>query len=864
MRDVKTRFLSLLLAAALLLAANGGALAAGLPDTLGLDCDEAVSGLIEVGVVGGWPDGTYKPERLLTRAEAAQMMFTAFGLTADQAWPVPADVKGHWAESAVSACLASGVFSVDAVGLFVPGGEVSYGELCGYLLGGLVIGGAAVDVQRAVSLAGELGIGAGVQATDGPVTRGVASIMLYNAIRLPFVDRVGDAFIKRTDGVTRQGILRGKMALESGDTLRSFALAAYYEDNMINAASLAAEPAAYLWSASYGAFVPARASLEAVKYNFVMVRDTDGDKLGDALFIVNRADSEKYWDSKAVYKDPRGAEDRAYEGTWSNGYNIPFGERLIGFADEEGYLDFSGAAMDYHNIAAPGDMSASTYYPTYDWYNSTGTDTLTMLTGFKTIQQTTGWACGVTSALMTMDWFGLRGDLNELDLGALRNTKEKYGAYRWGSSTDVKMLLNVFSAINEMEGREVWRWESTYDFVDADGNLSDEYLSTGWIQGMLAQGRPIMVGWNSFGGHWQVIIGYDGMGTENTADDVLILADPYDTTDHRNDGVNIQSYQRLYYDWTQNFDRDFGRDKGFGMTVMFAPYPVVRDEYKPVSGKGLAVKKGEFKNRTVTRDAALIPYGDTAKDLAASDYKYAKEQAGSNGMAGPASSDYMHMFECALSPYYPVFDFFGGEGLSGSLTLLKGFKTSQQASEWTCGPASARMVLNWFGEMGSRSEFALAHLRENDKEGATTLDGMAQIFEGLSAAGQSWGLLTTDDMDEDGSIGQYNLYEGASYGGLIPYCLKNGIPIMIGWNEWGGHWQVIIGYDDMGTEETQDDVLILADPYDTTDHVQDGYVVESFERLVYGWGAAFDERGSEVFVIAAPQAKLAAAGLLNK
>jgi hypothetical protein len=41
---------------------------------------------------------------------------------------------------------------------------------------------------------------------------------------------------------------------------------------------------------------------------------------------------------------------------------------------------------------------------------------------------------------------------------------------------------------------------------------------------------------------------------------------------------------------------------------------------------------------------------------------------------------------------------------------------------------------------------------------------------------------------------------------------------MIGWNDWGGHWQVIIGYDTMGTEVEQDDVLIVADPYDTTDH----------------------------------------------
>ncbi|MDO4353023.1 MAG: hypothetical protein Q4D00_07870, partial [Clostridia bacterium] len=52
--------------------------------------------------------------------------------------------------------------------------------------------------------------------------------------------------------------------------------------------------------------------------------------------------------------------------------------------------------------------------------------------------------------------------------------------------------------------------------------------------------------------------------------------------------------------------------------------------------------------------------------------------------------------------------------------------------------------------------------------------------------------------------------------------------------------QTIIGYDDMGTSGTQDDVLILADSYDTTDHEQDGYVVKSFERLVFGWNVQFE------------------------
>ena len=70
---------------------------------------------------------------------------------------------------------------------------------------------------------------------------------------------------------------------------------------------------------------------------------------------------------------------------------------------------------------------------------------------------------------------------------------------------------------------------------------------------------------------------------------------------------------------------------------------------------------------------------------------------------------------------------------------------------------------------------------------------------------------------------------------MIQDYLKKGIPVMVAWNDWGGHWQVIIGYDTMGTETTQDDVLIVADSYDATDHNQDGYGIYPAERFYYNW-----------------------------
>jgi hypothetical protein len=65
--------------------------------------------------------------------------------------------------------------------------------------------------------------------------------------------------------------------------------------------------------------------------------------------------------------------------------------------------------------------------------------------------------------------------------------------------------------------------------------------------------------------------------------------------------------------------------------------------------------------------------------------------------------------------------------------------------------------------------------------------------------------------------------------------LEADCPLLVEWSAWGGHWTVIIGYDDMGTPAIYDDVLIMADPYDTSDHLQDGYAIVPAERFFYEW-----------------------------
>lgn len=147
------------------------------------------------------------------------------------------------------------------------------------------------------------------------------------------------------------------------------------------------------------------------------------------------------------------------------------------------------------------------------------------------------------------------------------------------------------------------------------------------------------------------------------------------------------------------------------------------------------------------------------------------------------------------SVYYAHPDIYNLQS-TDTLTVLHHFQTQQQDNEWSCGINTALMVMNDYP------------------------DGI------ISADIVSW--------------------------------LKQEKPIMVCWNLWGGHWQVIIGYDTMGTEIIDDDVILMADSADTYDHCNDGYEIFSEEVFMdsFTMNGRFhdDEGGSDhLFIVASPK-----------
>ena len=172
------------------------------------------------------------------------------------------------------------------------------------------------------------------------------------------------------------------------------------------------------------------------------------------------------------------------------------------------------------------------------------------------------------------------------------------------------------------------------------------------------------------------------------------------------------------------------------------------------------------------------------------------------------------------SKYFKYFDIYNTKS-SGSLILLEKFKTYQQTSEYSCGIASLIMAVNYIdGTVLNETEMAI-RANSNPQTG-TFIDNLVKLVDELGYEYETKTSFTEDDCPtrNDESFKDY-----------IQESLKNQTPIIVISNDWGGHYSVIIGYDDMGTEDyIEDDIIILADPYDTTDHMNDGYTIFSYER----------------------------------
>jgi len=166
--------------------------------------------------------------------------------------------------------------------------------------------------------------------------------------------------------------------------------------------------------------------------------------------------------------------------------------------------------------------------------------------------------------------------------------------------------------------------------------------------------------------------------------------------------------------------------------------------------------------------------------------------------------------------------------------VLLDLKAYQQTTEYTCGPASVVTLLKWYGR--NADEMQLAKEMNTSSTCGTTPENMASWLDGHGFT-VTWG--------ENGTLE------------MLRENLKNKVPTLIEWSDWGGHWVVAVGYDTRNTESLMDDVIIFADPYDRHDDLEDGLDWFNAQRFYYMWYDArlFGKMMVRIYITAVPVSK---------
>ncbi len=157
----------------------------------------------------------------------------------------------------------------------------------------------------------------------------------------------------------------------------------------------------------------------------------------------------------------------------------------------------------------------------------------------------------------------------------------------------------------------------------------------------------------------------------------------------------------------------------------------------------------------------------------------------------------------------------------------------QQTTEYTCGPAAALTLLQYYGRVGD--ELTIAREMGTSTTTGTTLQQMSDWL-------QANGFKVTSG--EGGSLE------------LIRSNLSKNIPTLVEWSDWGAHWVLAVGYDTRNTEDLIDDVIIFADPYDRHDDRKNGIDWFNAQRFYYMWYDAilYGKLMKRIYIIAIPVA----------
>ena len=151
---------------------------------------QAVENLKSMGIITGYADGTYGPQKNISRAEMATLICKAAGfeVSKDKTSQFPDVPKEHWASDYIDAAAKSGIVSGGSDGLFRPDDNVTYEEAIKMTVALACKTGAIKSSSPDWSLpyleiADACGISGGLQGKKGEnASRADVAVMLNNSL----------------------------------------------------------------------------------------------------------------------------------------------------------------------------------------------------------------------------------------------------------------------------------------------------------------------------------------------------------------------------------------------------------------------------------------------------------------------------------------------------------------------------------------------------------------------------------------------------------------------------------------------------------------------------------------------------------
>ena len=227
MRNLK-KVLSLVLCVAMMLSVMVVGAGAAFSDQSKIKNTEAVDACTALNIIGGYPDGSFKPEGNITRAEVTKMICVALNggkepNLATNATPTFSDVRTNansaWAEKYIESCYAQGIVSGVGGGKFAPAGNVTGTQLAKMLLVALgyksenegFTGNAwATNVNVRAS---QKGLYDGLESMDpaAALTRDSAAQMIWNALNAYEVEYVTNLIADKDGKLSTQITVQDKI-----------------------------------------------------------------------------------------------------------------------------------------------------------------------------------------------------------------------------------------------------------------------------------------------------------------------------------------------------------------------------------------------------------------------------------------------------------------------------------------------------------------------------------------------------------------------------------------------------------------------------------------------------------------------------